>query len=169
MLLSIVVFLVVATATFAWMQQRAGPERRPSPSLGVSTPHTGETGTCVLAADDEDPFAFDIVGERAYQESLEAVCGGRCEDGVEHDCVAVLWPDPENPHDPNAVKVQIDGRTVGYLTRDDALTFRETMARYGVDTPASCDALVVGGWDGGARGSGAFGVKLDLAWPPRPA
>ena len=31
-----------------------------------------------------------------------------------------LIPEPTNPHDPNAIKVLIDGKPVGYLAKDDA-------------------------------------------------
>jgi hypothetical protein len=36
------------------------------------------------------------------------------------DCFAALFLEPSNPHDPNAVRVEIDCRKVGYLARNDA-------------------------------------------------
>ena len=42
---------------------------------------------------------------------------------VPFDCIAALVPEPSNPYDSNAVMVQIDGRHVGYLSREDAVAF----------------------------------------------
>ncbi|MBA3305329.1 MAG: HIRAN domain-containing protein, partial [Thermoleophilaceae bacterium] len=37
-------------------------------------------------------------------------------------------PEPGNPHDPNAVMVQIRGRLVGYLPRDAAVAYGPMLA-----------------------------------------
>lgn len=112
---------------------------------------------------------FDIVGEASYQAALEAIAGGRNTEGAEHYCEALLLPDPDNPHDRNAVRVLIEGRTVGYLSRDMAPQYRDAMRRLGCrHGQGVCDAMVIGGWKGrGRRGDGHFGVKLDIDWPLR--
>lgn len=122
-------------------------------------------------------YDFDIVGESHYQDTLEDVCGGRSEDAADHDTLAILIPQPDNPHDRNAVRVVMlvddEMETVGYLSRDQAVPYHQRMAQMGLSRRlAGCRAKIVGGWEG-PRGSGHFGVKLDLAWPvkqgPRPA
>lgn len=118
-----------------------------------STPHTDLRPS--------GDFDFDVVGESNYQAELSAICGGHCEEGVEHECTALLVPEPTNPHDANAVKVVIEGRTIGYLSRQHAILYRRRIGGAG-----RCGALVVGGWDRGNGDRGHFGVKLDLAWPP---
>lgn len=40
---------------------------------------------------------------------------------------AELVPEPENPHDPNAIRVDVNGVTVGYIARDNTQRIRETM------------------------------------------
>lgn len=117
----------------------------------------------------EGEFDFDIVGESRHQHALETICGGRTDESADHDCEAMLIPEPWNAYDRNAVRVEIDGRKVGYFAREDAAAYQQDMAALGLSgRMAICDALIVGGWDRGARGQGHFGVKLDLTWPIEP-
>ena len=113
-------------------------------------------------------FRIEVVGESHYQAVLEEICGGRTADGADHDCTATLVPEPENPKDRNAVQVTIGGRTVGYLSRGDAIGYRGGLALAGLALlPMKCRAVIRGGWD--RRGDrGQFGVMLDMDWPPRP-
>lgn len=76
-------------------------------------------------------------------------------------------PEPTNPYDPNAVMVIIDGLKVGYLSRDDAAAYIPFLQQHiGSTPPVRCDAMICGGWSRGRRGSGHYGVKLDLTFPP---
>jgi hypothetical protein len=65
-------------------------------------------------------FEFEIVGESNYQKALKAIAGPKARDGKNHECTAKLILEDDNPHDSKAVRVDIDGRTVGYLARDMA-------------------------------------------------
>lgn len=64
-----------------------------------------------------------IVGESHYQDAIRSACGAKPGEDVGFDCIAELVPEPTNPHDSNAVMVQIEGRCVGYLSRSDARTY----------------------------------------------
>ena len=69
----------------------------------------------------------------------------------------------ENPHDSMAVRVDINGTTVGYLSRDHARTYRRGLSKAGYGTAnAYCEALIRGGWDRGEGDRGFYGVYLDL-------
>ena len=127
----------------------------------------GRRPTPVHALAGNGGYRIEVVGESHYQEVLEAICGGRTEAGADHDCVATLVPEPDNPHDRNAIRVDIGGRTVGYLPRADAIGYRDGLALAGIPMGTlNCRAVVRGGWDrGGTRGY--FGVMLDMDWPPR--
>lgn len=108
-------------------------------------------------------FEVDVVGESHYQTALERTCGGRTEDGHRFRVEAYLVPEDDNRYDSKAIRVCIDGETVGYLDRQTARSFRKKMAEAGVRRiVAKCNAVVVGGWDRGADDKGYFGVKLDL-------
>ncbi|MFZ2736649.1 MAG: HIRAN domain-containing protein [Burkholderiaceae bacterium] len=100
---------------------------------------------------------IDVVGESFYQGNLEALCGGKTKDGVEKQFVADLIPEDDNEHDKNAVRVDINGRTVGYLPREIAKKYRKSYA----DNAARCGATIVGGWKRRGGKSGHFGVRLN--------
>jgi HIRAN domain len=70
-----------------------------------------------------DNGCVNIVGESFYQPALVAITGRRKWVEVHHDCTAILVLEPQNPHDPHAVRVEIDGRLVGYLSRTDAASY----------------------------------------------
>lgn len=110
-------------------------------------------------------FAFDIVGEGSYQDVLDAICGGRCEEGHRLVVAAAILPESGNRYDPNAVQVFIKGHVVGYIARDAAKPIREDLIAIGADA-GLCEARIVGGWDRG-HDQGYYGVKLDIALPLR--
>lgn len=65
-------------------------------------------------------------------------------------------PEPSNPHDANAVRVEIDGRLVGYLPRAAAVAYGPVVrAPAERGRTAVCGAMVAG------RG-GVLGVFLRL-------
>lgn len=104
-------------------------------------------------------FALDIVGESSYQSVLSAIAGGKTEEGVRKICEATLVLDNGNRHDNKAVRVEIRGRTVGHLSRQDARRYRAGNPKKSERVPA----LIIGGWDRGRYDEGMFGVKLDCS------
>ncbi|HVX05677.1 MAG TPA: HIRAN domain-containing protein [Rhodanobacteraceae bacterium] len=108
-------------------------------------------------------YEFNIVGESHYQHALEAICGGRTEESAQHKSEAVLYLEDSNPYDSQAVRVDIEGQTVGYLSRSDARAYRKQLKALGHEhLLCKCDAMVVGGWQRSKTDQGSFGVKLDL-------
>jgi hypothetical protein len=63
---------------------------------------------------------------------------------------AVLFREPDNPHDPNAIAVHADGKgLIGYLDRQSAIDYRpvfDELARRG-EKYAGCPAYLTGGAD----------------------
>jgi hypothetical protein len=114
--------------------------------------------TARLHGGDED---LEVVGEASYQDALWSLCGGSSGDRIRCDTVAVLVPEPNNPHDANAICVRIDGRVVGYLPRQIAAIYvaglQELMARSG-EHVALRGVIVGGGYY--ADGPGRLGVWL---------
>ncbi|HWO71025.1 MAG TPA: HIRAN domain-containing protein [Actinomycetota bacterium] len=121
-------------------------------------------GVEITATVSEGRFRVDAVGESRYQEALEAIVGGRTEEGADLETVALLVPEPTNRYDPNAVQVLIDGKVVGYLSRENAEVLQPrilaTMRRE--QRAVACRARIVGGWDRGGGDRGHFGVRLYL-------
>lgn len=94
---------------------------------GASEPSADKApATAILFGGDE---TLEVVGESYRQEELWRIVGGLQADYVRFDVHAVLVPDANNPHDPNAIEVRIDGTLVGYLSRDDAAHYRPGVLR----------------------------------------
>lgn len=107
-------------------------------------------------------WVVEVVGESQYQDAIERSYVRHGGDGHDLKVTAAVVPEDGNRHDRNAVRVEIDGRTVGYLPREIAPDYRATMGRQ----PGTCSAKIVGGFmkDDGSQAS--YGVKLNAKWPP---
>ena len=64
-----------------------------------------------------------VVGESFRQDALLAIVGGWRSGPVREDIVAELVPDPGNQYDRNAIRVEISGELIGYLSREDAAAY----------------------------------------------
>ena len=98
-------------------------------------------------------FNLEVVGESHYQPALRDAAG---KGEVRRECVASLVLEPENPHDDQAVRVDVGDRTVGYLSRKDAREFRRLVQSHSVSR-FQCAAVIVGG----GRGR-SLGIWLDV-------
>lgn len=111
-------------------------------------------------------YLVDVVGESHYQQNLSAICGPRTEDGEYREVRARLVLDNNNPHDANAVAIEIDSRQVGHLSRQNAVAFRRWLeSPAGRTAPYTCPAVIIGGWKRGSEDIGSYGVVLDVAIP----
>lgn len=108
-------------------------------------------------------FAIPIVGESRYQKALEEICGGKTPDGSNKTSTATLILEDSNPYDKKAVRVDIENKTVGYLSRDLAREYREKLKQAGhPQLVGNCQAVIRGGWKRKNGDTGHFGVWLDL-------
>ena len=106
-------------------------------------------------------YAIEVISEIRHQERIEWLAQGRGEEPAEHTCTALLVHEPDNPFDPSAVSVSIDGVRVGYLPPAIASDMVVAMRACGIDR-ATCDAIIEGGWYRSAEDKGDFRVRLDL-------
>lgn len=110
-------------------------------------------------------FAIDVVGVSRRQDALAAIVEEHGRSGRTATVEAVLVLEDSNPHDPNAVRVEIDGALVGYLSRDNARRYRADLAAAGTPgASVSSQARIVGGFETASGERAHFGVRLDL--PP---
>jgi hypothetical protein len=93
---------------------------------------------------------IEIVGESFNQDALWRIAGVKRGQPVRHRTVAVLVPEPHNPYDSNAIRVDIDGLQVGHLSASNAVRYgpglRALMDRY--RSYIALNAVVVGGGHG---------------------
>lgn len=102
----------------------------------------------------------DVVGESHYQDALRAYANGHAttygDGGI--PLTAALVREPRNPHDRNAVRIDVQRRAVGYLARELAVQYAPLL-----DCLAESGRM--GLLHGRAFGGGgrSYGVWLDLA------
>lgn len=142
----------------------AGSAGAPSPSTITGAAQGPQLSRRRLSADGR----VSVVGEAQYQATLQRLTRGVAV-GMEMDAhipvVVELVPEPENPHDPCAVRVDLiigtGTETVGYLSRADARAYQPVLLRLRHDGYLGvCPARISGG------GAGRFyGVYLHLAGP----
>lgn len=140
--------------------------------LTIGTSEANSAKVFAWRVEGEGDYSWDVVGESAYQRSIEEIVGPEVpEDGVEIvDKLAILVAEGDNEHDENAVAVYVDGRKVGYLASDDAANFHGDLLEVSQEYDRPCAAVVCGASirGGFTRPDGSrahFGVFLDLDLP----
>lgn len=103
-------------------------------------------------------YRVRVVGESFYDENLRILCGPSTDHMRQFAKTAILTLEDNNPHDRNAVRVDVDGLTVGHLSRSDAIRFRAAYSGM-PDSQFSCDAVLIS-----LSGTAVcdYGVRLDL-------
>jgi hypothetical protein len=108
-------------------------------------------------------WTIEVVGEAQFQENLEREYRAHAGTGHDVKAAAALIPDEENLYDRNAVRVKVGRRQVGFLSRKMAAEYRAAVG----DSSGQCKAKIVGGFALNDGTTAHFGVKPNLAWPPR--
>lgn len=138
-----------------------------------TTPQPYQPGVLVLGG----RAPLEVVGESRFQDALWHIVGESPggPDRIRKNVVAVLRPDPNNPHDEYAVEAIVTDHRVGYLSREDAASMQHAIIRMEHEHGRSIGLRgVIAG--GGLRpnGPGQLGVFLsfdpsDFDLPPEAA
>jgi hypothetical protein len=105
-----------------------------------------------------------VVGTSHYQQALSEISGRRGDEEIRVEKIATLHPEPDNPHDPKAIAVHVDGRLVGYLSRDENPRWQEVVKQLAEHKHvAAAEAMIAGRGPGG--GTSNVGVFLRLPTP----
>ncbi|MGW8483134.1 HIRAN domain-containing protein [Microbacterium sp. NPDC055903] len=99
-------------------------------STGASHHQGTRSGYLLLGADGYPNT--EVAGEFARVDSIHRAISRKPKRDEEielTDLVAALVPEPSNPHDSNAIMVQINGQHVGYLEKEDAVRYRPVISR----------------------------------------
>ena len=130
--------------------------------FGPHQPATEEVEPDIVVLRGNEKYALAIVGESHYQDALESICGPRTKDSVKQVHTATLVLENNNRYDKNAVRVEIQGKPVGYLSREVAVLYRQQIRAGGKPKAiGECQALIKGGWKRD-NNVGAYGVWLDI-------
>jgi hypothetical protein len=116
-------------------------------------------------SNDTNWFSNDVVGESRYTKNIRNAIGKK---GGEQNMWLTLSREPENQYDPNAIRVHIQGATVGYVPREDTEELQILLQA------AERRNMVVMAWGrvwySGDAGDSYGAVKFDVgdvvqAWP----
>ena len=100
-------------------------------------------------------YTYNIVGEQSYQNDLKKIAGPKEEESKFFECYAKVSSDPFNQYDKNAIKVEINGLIVGYISKVEAAKLAGRVINKTVP------AVIDGGWLDD-DGEGSYGVKLAI-------
>lgn len=135
----------------------SGQDATSSNNRSTFTPNTEAT----FVWPNPGQFNFAIVGESNYQHAINLIVSRQSEDRQIH--AAHLIPEDENEYDDKAIRVDIDGRTVGYLSRDSARSFRRRLSKNKLSGKTTgCRAVIIGGHTLPSGKTASYGVWLDL-------
>ena len=107
---------------------------------------------------------LEVVGESHYQGALWRLAGTEDRsERVRTSITALLVPEVDNPHDPHAVAVWVDGLKVGHLGRYDARLYRPGILALHLSEgcPVAVPGVIAGGGLGCDR-KGLLGVFLSV-------
>jgi hypothetical protein len=108
-------------------------------------------------------FELEITGGEQYQSALEVLCGARVPRGVNLYETASLKLDDKTPQAKHAVRVEIRGKQVGYLSPEAASLFRQQLMARGMPKGVGqCAAVIRGGWISSDGRKGPYEVWLDF-------
>lgn len=112
-------------------------------------------------------FGCEVVGESYRKDAIDSLMDGSEWDHAIRMDKALLRPMPENEYDKNAVAVVIEGKQVGFLSRDNAVRYHAAFADAGETEESECDCLI----EGRQLGTGAprYSVWLDADLEKRPS
>jgi HIRAN domain len=145
--------------------------------LGRSQPNTSvslrEMATQELrAAANEDHEELveivEIVGESYRQDALASLAGQKDAEGKHKIVGAVLRCEPKNEHDANAIRAEVMGKHVGYVSRETA-KFLSPAIQQACGGALEARGLIVGGWKSESRddhgryvevSEGSYGIRI---------
>ena len=84
-----------------------------------------------LTAHGPGDFPVDVMGEATYQQALSTAAGGRTTEVCKRIVDAILVLEDPNPHDSKVVQVLMGGRVCGYLSRENAHSYRKRLKKAG--------------------------------------
>ena len=97
----------------------------------------------------EGSDTLEVVGESHRQDNLWTIVGApRTSQSIRHRTLAVLVPETGNQYDDNAIAVWAMGVQVGYLSRENAQSYRPGLDRLAQASPVALRATIVGGGHG---------------------
>jgi hypothetical protein len=159
--------VALITAIILYISRDKISAREPAALSHVDAQQNTNTASGYYAWPELGQFAFAVDGE-SFQEAIKQLLQENAiapdEDSAfkAHILTAHLIPDNDNPHDSNAIRIDINSRTVGYLNREQALSFRRRLDEKGLSSQiTTCGAMIIVDDDENGK-TLSYGIKLDI-------
>ena len=129
--------------------------------MGVFSEYVTEIEEVFIEGDGR--FDLQVSQTQNYQKHLHFLSRRKSKNSANRDLIAKLHYENLNPEDDKAIRVVVNGGTVGYLACEDARLFRERVEKVGREgIIVSCQAMITGGKRSWLLKKTDFGVRLDL-------
>ena len=129
--------------------------------MGIFSEYVAEIEEVFIEGDGRFDLKVDEVLN--YQKYLNFLSGRWLKNGSNRELIAKLHYENLNPKDNKAIRVVVNGGTVGYLSCEDARLFRERLEKVGREgLIVSCHAMAIGGKRTWFFNKTDFDVCLDL-------
>lgn len=156
-----ILIAIVAVVTYFFWPKKTGANHQAPP--GISKQQTSRPVVYGFQWPALDEYEFEVVGESFYQNTLQRLAGEHNNEAARVCTTATLVPENDNKHDDKAVRVDIEGHTVGYLQRDEARSFRRRLGAKKLGASiTSCGARIMGGFTDKHGKKASYGVRLDI-------
>lgn len=106
-----------------------------------------------------------VVGESNYLPALRELAGPPCEEGYCLPAEVKLVREPSNPYDANAIRAEVGGQVIGYLTRHIAAQLTPELDRARCRSFGVCGVIRGGSYEAPNLG---VHVWLDMLTTPGP-
>ena len=129
--------------------------------MGIFSEYGAEIEEIFIEGDGR--FGLKVDEELDYQKHLNFLSGKSSKNGGNRELIAKLHYENVNPKDNKAIRIVVNGGTVGYLSGEDARLFRERLEKVGREgLIVSCRAMITGGNRTWLFKKTDFRVNLDL-------
>lgn len=161
-ILGVLVFVVVVIFGWGVLRGLLSKSKNPEKPEG-STAKKAASSPREFHWEGKGDFDFPVVGESNYQRALAKFAGVHGKERARAKVCASLFLEDSNRYDPQAVAIQVESVTVGYLSREDARSYRRRLGQKGLTgVNATCDALIVGGGKNPKGETLFYGIQLDI-------
>ncbi|MDQ0144654.1 HIRAN domain-containing protein [Pseudarthrobacter niigatensis] len=137
------------------------------PNAAVNQPASSTKGSYLVSLGRAAWPNVEVVGEHAYGKAIKAALrangalSARRTEGEAEGVGVELVAEPDNPHDANAISVRWRGRVLGYLSREDALRYKQPVRRIIASGLLAATTARIWGYDDG----GQLRARVTVALP----
>ncbi len=156
--------VALITAIILYISRDKIAAREPAALSHVDSQQNTSTASSYYAWPELGQFAIAVDGE-SFQDAIKqllqenAIVPDEDSSPETYILTAHLIPDNNNPYDSNAVRIDISNRTIGYLNREQALSFRRRLDEKALANQiTTCYAIITESSEENEKNN----VKLDI-------